>query len=438
MIAPVTLSTLPLAPSAADAARVVSIVYTLSLIATVPFVVAAVAAFLLRRAPAGTRALVWRSAALAVPVVWLGQLLEVNRLPAVVPAVLAGPLVALGRLQLADAGGVSGAANNAQGMDGVAAAGGVVRLLLLVYAAGLCISAGAMLRGWWSARRVARRGHRLGDAGWEASLAEAGARLALRRRVRLVIADVAVPMTTGIVRPTIILPEGAGEWGLAARRTVLLHESAHILGADVAFAMAARLTCVVLWFHPAAWWGAARLREECELAADDRVLAAGVRASDYAELLVWAADAVGRGRRREATPLALALSRRGGLRRRLSAIVETGRDLRRPARRSVALAAAVAVAVAAPSSAVRVAPTRDVLTTLMRDARWESRAYAVIGLAQRADSVEVARAAAAGDPSPRVRAWAKLALSRTPPSVSAPRPPMPPPAEPNDLRAPRG
>ena len=44
----------------------------------------------------------------------------------------------------------------------------------------------------------------------------------------------------------------------------------------------------------------------------------------------------------------------------------------------------------------------------MLDAQWESRAYAVLGLAQRADSVAVARNAAELDPNPRVRAWAQV------------------------------
>jgi hypothetical protein len=63
-------------------------------------------------------------------------------------------------------------------------------------------------------------------------------------------------------------------------------------------------------------------------------------------------------------------------------------------------------------SVAHLAPTRGVLTTLMLDTQWESRAYAVLGLAQRADSVAVARSAAELDPSPRVRAWAKYALGR--------------------------
>jgi hypothetical protein len=63
---------------------------------------------------------------------------------------------------------------------------------------------------------------------------------------------------------------------------------------------------------------------------------------------------------------------------------------------------------------VRLAPTRGVLDSLMHDARWQTRAYAVVGLAQRSDSLAVARSAAEGDPNPRVRAWARYALSASP------------------------
>ena len=74
------------------------------------------------------------------------------------------------------------------------------------------------------------------------------------------------------------------------------------------------------------------------------------------------------------------------------------------------MAAVSTFAVAGPVSAVQLAPSREVLTTLMLDARWESRAYAVVGLAQRRDTIAVARSAAELDPNPRVRAWARYAL----------------------------
>jgi len=155
------------------------------------------------------------------------------------------------------------------------------------------------------------------------------------------------------------------------------------------------------------------------------VIAAGVRRSDYAELLVTAAEALC-GRAMVPSD-ALALSQRSGLRARLAAVLD-GRHEPRPLSRGWAIAAAFAtITVAGPMSAVQLAPTRDVLTTLMSDTRWDSRAYAVLGLARRADadSVAVARSAAELDPNPRVRAWARYALgetARSPVELTADRP----------------
>jgi hypothetical protein len=182
---------------------------------------------------------------------------------------------------------------------------------------------------------------------------------------------------------------------------------AHVASGDVAFSLAGRVVCALLWFHPGAWWAAARLRGECEMACDDRVLHEGVRPSDYARLLVQTAAECGMPR--WAAPAARALVWHVGLRARLAAIV-VPHDTRGPARAVLVLTACLTLTLATPLAAVRLAPTRQVLTALMHDARWESRAYAVTGLAQRSDTVAVARAAATSDPSPRVRAWAALAL----------------------------
>ena len=110
----------------------------------------------------------------------------------------------------------------------------------------------------------------------------------------------------------------------------------------------------------------------------------------------------------------MTLVRRRGLRERLAAIVDAGRDLSAPGRVARTAALMLTLGTAIPASAGRLAPSRDVLTALMRDARWETRAYAVVGLAQRPDSIEVARAASRFDPNPRVRSWARRAIASAP------------------------
>lgn len=399
--------------SPADSARAVAQVYTVSLAATIPLIFAAAAAFALRNRPAGTRSLVWRSVTAALLIVYFGHLLPLQWAAAIVPSALAAPLVTLGRLQLTVVEYAAPVYRALVPPEGTPAdhAATVLRGILLAYWAGVVVVLLRVVRGWIVMRDSARTAQPPNDPSWRALLHETRTTIGIRRNVRLLVApDAVVPVTWGVFRPVILLPGSAGGWGETHRRAVLLHELAHVRGADVGFTLGASIVCALFWFHPAAWWIARRLHEECELACDDRVLAAGVRPSDYAELLMTTADAA-RGSDSGHT-FAVALSRSRGLRRRLASIVEARREIRPPTRVAAVWAVALTMAVAGPSSAVRLEPTKGVLTTLMRDARWESRAYAVMGLAQRPDSVDVARAAAELDPSPRVRAWARFALGR--------------------------
>jgi hypothetical protein len=141
--------------------------------------------------------------------------------------------------------------------------------------------------------------------------------------------------------------------------------------------------------------------------------------SEYADLLIQMADRVLRGR--NLAGFASTFSRRSGLRGRLVTLLQPGRNIRAPGLSALTATALLTLAVALPAGTVTLAPGRDVLNGLMRDARWESRAYAVRGLAQRPDSVEVAEHAALRDPNPQVRATARAALRGRAPSAP-PRP----------------
>lgn len=348
--------------------------------------------------------LVWRSAVVTLLAVYLGRQFLLHGLSWGIPSALAAPLIALGRVQVTSA--------TLPNVDAVATSlwvSGFVQLLLLMYLAGVTMVLLPSVVGWVGVQRMMGRARPVRDVAWATTLADVRSGLGLRRPVRLFVSDETPgPMTWGLFRPVVMLPESADEWHDSQRRIVLMHELSHVMAGDWLFSVAARLACALYWFHPGVWWIARRLHEDCERACDDRVIASGVRRSDYADLLIDAADAVHAGTLSRAS--ALALSTRDGLRGRLSAVLDTRHDVRPVARGWMAVAAIATTIVAAPASSVQLAPTRDTLTSLMRDARWESRAYAVLGLAQRPDSIAVARSAAELDPSPRVRAWARYAL----------------------------
>jgi beta-lactamase regulating signal transducer with metallopeptidase domain len=395
-----TAATMPFA-AAADSARAVATVYTVSLLALVPMLMAAVVAIQLRHASAQGRVLVWRCALSALLVVFVGRMLPLHWIAWVVPSSLATPLVALGRVQVA-----ASALRVTHSARTEASAMTFVSALLALYGVGVFCVLFPTIVASVRARHGARQGPPL-NAGWRDALAGAAAKLGMTRHVEIIGSEsVAVPMTWGMLRPVIVIPAIALDWPAEQREMVLLHELAHVRAADWPFKVLARLVCALYWFHPGVWWLAGALDADCEIACDDRVIAAGARRSDYAELLAMAADRLLPSR------AALALANHRGLRARLCSVLDARQDVRPLARRWTVLGAACTVLVAGPVSAVQLAPTREVLTSLVRDARWETRAYAVIGLASRADSLAVAQRVAERDPSPSVRAWARYALDQ--------------------------
>src|SRR5512146_1866880 len=91
----------------ADSARAVSTVYTASLLAIVPIAIAVIASLALRRQSAQSRALVWRSAIVALLLVYVGRHLSLHWMDWVIPSTLVAPLIALGRVQVTSAMGSS-------------------------------------------------------------------------------------------------------------------------------------------------------------------------------------------------------------------------------------------------------------------------------------------------------------------------------------------
>jgi beta-lactamase regulating signal transducer with metallopeptidase domain/protocatechuate 3,4-dioxygenase beta subunit len=175
---------------------------------------------------------------------------------------------------------------------------GVWALVAGVGLLGLALAPLAVRRLKWRTRQV--------DAGGIANLLETSAKeMGVSRRVRLrVHEERCIPLTFGLLRPTIVLPADCENWPADRVRMALLHELAHIRRGDGWTLLLAQVTCALHWYQPLVWLAAHQMWIECESACDERVLEAGVRPPDYAEALVGIA--MGRGGRMPRGMLAMA------------------------------------------------------------------------------------------------------------------------------------
>lgn len=192
-------------------------------------------------------------------------------------------------------------------------------------------------------RRLVRASHEVTDPTWCRLLHEAARSTGVRRHVRLLgHSGESMPLTFGTLTPVIVVPASADAWTEDRRRAVLLHELAHVARADCFIQRLTACACAFYWPHPGVWYAARRLRAERELACDDRVIAAGAPADDYAGHLLEIAHEF---RAAPAPATALGMARAGQLERRLLAILDDARNrasLGR-GRRSVIVAAAILV-----------------------------------------------------------------------------------------------
>ena len=246
--------------------------------------------------------------------------------------------------------------------------------LILAWLAGMIWMFGRLLVGVANVRRIVRRSV-AADDDWQELVEDARASIGAEAPVRIVIsAEAAMPFTSGLLRPVIVLPDSAADWTTERRRSVLLHELAHVRRRDLVTNAVVQLACAVYWFHPLVRLAARHVRIEAERSCDALVVAAGTRPSDYAGDLLE----IARTMRSSATAtVALAMARRSDFEGRLLAILspDAGRSALTATRAAlVALsfaAPAVAIAAAVPATA---APNAEVRNTNRDDASAASAA----------------------------------------------------------------
>lgn len=124
--------------------------------------------------------------------------------------------------------------------------------------------------------------------GWqlEDELSEALDTVGVRQKVQGRIGGINSPLVFGGIRRCVLLPANFLSWPEEHRRSALLHEAAHLKRFDCAWQHLAHGVRAVYWCHPLVWFLSRALKDETELAADERAIRSGAEAADYASALV--------------------------------------------------------------------------------------------------------------------------------------------------------
>jgi beta-lactamase regulating signal transducer with metallopeptidase domain len=230
----------------------------------------------------------------------------------------------------------------------------------VIYVLGVLFLLARILFQRSAARRIAKDATLVTDREWKSLLDDCAARIGVVRAVTLRRSrEQLVPVTMGTRAPSVVIPADADTWDEDRRRAVLLHELAHIARHDCLTQILSATACALYWFHPGVWYVARRLRIERELACDDRVLAAGAHAPDYAGHLLELAYTWS-GRRAAALAVGMTSSRK--LEGRMRAILDPARNRTAPTRRMWLAGAVLGAALLVPLAAVT-------MTTVSADVR---------------------------------------------------------------------
>lgn len=226
-------------------------------------------------------------------------------------------------------------------------------LVVLIYAGGVLLLLIRLGVERFLLKQFARAARPVTDSAWQDVLGESARRVHCRLPILLLqSATDTMPMTFGssFRRATVVIPPAADDWTDDRRRAVLLHELAHVARRDCLTQMLAVIACAFYWPHPGIWWATRRLRVESELACDDRVLAAGTEAREYAGHLLEIARSF-----RVAPSIALGMARAPQLEGRLLAVMDAARNRSALRWAGRTVAATMACALLVPMATVRAA-----------------------------------------------------------------------------------
>ena len=137
--------------------------------------------------------------------------------------------------------------------------------------------------------------------------------------------NLAAPVTYGVVRPRILLPNDWHTWTDETLDAVLAHERAHIAQRDFLTQLLSKFNRALYWANPISWWMDRQLAQLAEHSSDDAALSNVLERPAYAGMLLGFAE-----RRTNPASAGVAMARRGGMTRRIERILDEARSLSQP------------------------------------------------------------------------------------------------------------
>ena len=240
-----------------------------------------------RRRTASTRHAVWTAAfasILLLPVLSLGLPERFVPLPGVAYHQLA--LEELDRLDTTFAAARSGYVESEPVAPSDTTSRGLIGALYLV---GLALVWLHLLSQVVVVSLVTKRSERTRDTGLLRVLRDARRTVGITRPVELRLCRrITTPVSVFLIRRVILVPLDFEAWPTRRQRAALHHELVHLARRDTHAHVVGRLALALCWWNPLAWWGSREQRRLRELACDERVLADGVDATEYASELLAA------------------------------------------------------------------------------------------------------------------------------------------------------
>jgi len=172
-----------------------------------------------------------------------------------------------------------------------------------LWLAGVVAVATRQVIGWRAVVALGRCGAAPGD--WALRIDQLRRRLGIARAIAVRALPAGAPFTAHARRPIVWLPPAWSALPIVQRDALAAHELAHVRRLDWIWNGVQHVLEAILWFHPAAWWLARRVRQDREHACDDLAVATCGDATALAEALLAVEHAAGQGAR-------LALAARGG------------------------------------------------------------------------------------------------------------------------------